>query len=78
MDAATACTLLRRFNAAPTNSPPPPPSPAVAATSVVRYSSLRPELKYHPFAVQIDGGYSVTAGTTNQYILRVAQIMGWD
>ncbi len=33
--------------------PPRPPPPA-------------PELKYHPFAMQIDGGYSMATGTTNQ------------
>ena len=55
--------------APPTNAPPPSPPPPVAAAPVVRYSPPpRPELKYHPFAVQIDGGYSVTAGATSQYI----------
>jgi hypothetical protein len=52
-------------NARPSNSPPPSPAP-VAAAPLVRYSPPRPELKYHPFAVHIDGGYSATAGTTNQ------------
>ena len=36
--------------AAPTYNAPPPPSP---------------ELKYHPFAVRIDGGYTVTTGATS-------------
>jgi opacity protein-like surface antigen len=46
------------------NPPPPPPPPPVAATHVhvVDYSRP-PELKYHPFAVQIDGGYTATTGT---------------
>jgi opacity protein-like surface antigen len=45
--------------------PPPPPPPPVAATRVhvVDYSRP-PELKYHPFAVQIDGGYTATTGTS--------------
>src|SRR5579863_2799265 len=49
--------------------PPPPPTPAVAPPVVARYSPpSRPELKYHPFAVQIGGGYSVTTGTTSQAV----------
>jgi len=53
-----------------TNSPPPSPPPPVTATPIVaRYSPPpRPELKYHPFAVHISGGYTVTTGTTGQYI----------
>src|SRR5258708_22276854 len=56
-------------NAPPTSSPPPPPpSPAAATPVLVRNSPPRPELKYHPFAFHIDGGYTVTAGTTGQYL----------
>ncbi len=56
-----------------TYSPPPPPPPLpppVAAPPVVaQYSPPpRPELKYHPFAVQIDGGYTATTGATNKDI----------
>jgi opacity protein-like surface antigen len=54
------------ITAPPTYSPPPPPPPPppVAATRVhVRDYSRPPELKYHPFAVQIDGGYTATTGT---------------
>jgi hypothetical protein len=56
--------------APPANSPTPSSAPPVAAPPVlVRYSPPPgPELKYHPIAVQIDGGYSVAAGTTSQYI----------
>lgn len=50
--------------APPAYSPPPPPMPAPPA--VARYSPPpRPQLKYHPFAMQIDGGYSVTTGATS-------------
>jgi hypothetical protein len=68
-----------RFAAPVVVPPPPPPPPAppvIAATPpVVRYPPpaypppappARPELKYHPFTVQIDGGYSVTSGATSQ------------
>jgi hypothetical protein len=48
--------------------PPPSPPPPAAATPVVRdyLRPPRPELKYHPFAVQIHGGYSVAAGATSK------------
>jgi len=47
--------------------PPPPPPPAAAAPVLVRnYPPPRPELKYHPFAVHIDGGYTLTSGATGQ------------
>jgi hypothetical protein len=56
--------------APPTYSPPlPPPPPArVAATPViVPYSPApRPELKYRPFSMHIDGGYTATSGATSQ------------
>jgi hypothetical protein len=56
--------------AAPAIAPPPyspPPSPPVIGTPVMQYSPPpRPELKYHPFAVQIDGGYTVASGVTGQ------------
>jgi len=57
---------------APVAAPPPPPlpPPPVAVTrAVVRYSPPPPPaLKYHPFAVQIDGGYTLTSGATSQDI----------
>ena len=54
--------------APPPPSPPPVPVAPIAATPVlVRYSPpARPELQYHPFAMQIDGGYTATTGITNQ------------
>jgi Outer membrane protein beta-barrel domain len=65
--AVAACLEGHGYNvhfAVPPGAPPPPP---VAVAPVVRSSApARPELKYHPFTMQIDGGYSVTTGTTNQ------------
>jgi hypothetical protein len=47
--------------------PGAPPAAAVAvAPAVVRSSTpSRPELKYHPFSMHIDGGYSLPTGTTS-------------
>src|SRR6266446_3759259 len=50
--------------APPANSPPPPPPRVVVRNS----PPPRPELRYHPFAVHIYGGYTVAAGTTGQYL----------
>jgi Outer membrane protein beta-barrel domain len=69
--ALAACLEGHGYNvhfAAPITAPPayspPPPPPPVALTHVhVRDYSRPPELKYHPFAVQIDGGYTATTGT---------------
>jgi hypothetical protein len=72
--AVAACLEGRGYNvhfaapaiAQPTYNPPPPPLPP---PFVVRNAPPpRPELKYHPFAVQIDGGYTVTTGATSQDI----------
>ena len=55
------------ITAPPTYSPrPSPPAPVAAPPALVRYTPPRPELKYHPFAAHIDGGYSLTTGPTNQ------------
>jgi hypothetical protein len=55
--------------APPTNRPPPSPPPSVATPVVRNYAPPpHPELKYHPFAVQIFGGYSVAAGNTSKYL----------
>jgi hypothetical protein len=70
--AMAACLEGRGYSvhfAAPAMAPPAysPPPPPVTAPPVARYSPPpRPELKYHPFAMQIDGGYSVTTGATSQ------------
>jgi hypothetical protein len=53
--------------APPTYSPPPPPARVAATPVVVPYSPApRPELKYRPFSMHIDGGYTATSGATSQ------------
>jgi hypothetical protein len=47
--------------------PPPPPSPPPARPSGKVYSAAS-ELKYRPFTGQIEGGYTVATGMTNQYL----------
>jgi Outer membrane protein beta-barrel domain len=66
--AMSACLDARGYTV---SAPPPasPPSPApVAAPPHVIATARRAELNYHPFEFQIDGGYTVTAGTTDQYL----------
>jgi opacity protein-like surface antigen len=71
--AMSACLEARGYSvryAAPTAAPLPPPAspvpPPAPPFRVEHYTVPGPELKYHPFEVHIDGGYSVTTGTTNQ------------
>jgi opacity protein-like surface antigen len=71
--AMSACLEARGYSvryAAPTAAPLPPPAspvpPPAPPFRVEHYTVPSPELKYHPFEVHIDGGYSVTTGTTNQ------------
>jgi opacity protein-like surface antigen len=72
----SACLEGRGYSVSYAAPPPPPAPPAVAAPPnppptvpprVQRYSAPHPELKYQPFQVHIDGGYSVTSGMTNQF-----------
>jgi opacity protein-like surface antigen len=79
--AMTACLEARGYNVsvvtaapAPLAPPAPPPAPVVTPPPPPRYAtpvavtpvaSPAPELKYHPLQVQIEGGYSLTAGTTS-------------
>lgn len=74
--AMTACLDARGYSVsatapAPPATPPPPP-PAAPRYVVPVYASplvpLAPELAYHPIQVQIDGGYSITAGESNKYL----------
>jgi hypothetical protein len=53
---------------APPINPPPPPPAAVARPVLAHSVPPSPELKYHPFAFQIDGGYTVTTGATSNEI----------
>lgn len=70
--AMTACLEARGYSvryAAPPATPPPAVLPPAAPPPPVQHFSPRvPELKYHPLSVQIEGGYSVPVGTTNQYL----------
>jgi opacity protein-like surface antigen len=73
--AMTACLEGRgysvRYGAPPPNAPPvsyPPPPPRATAIPVQHFSPPVSELKYHPIAVQIEGGGTVTTGTTNKYL----------
>jgi hypothetical protein len=57
---------------APVAQPPayasPPAPPATVAPTPVVMRRVHPELHYHPFTFQIDGGYSVTTAPTNQLL----------
>jgi opacity protein-like surface antigen len=76
--AMTACLEARGYSvryaagAPPSAAPPPsagPPPYAQRPGTPVEPASRRViEPKYHPLSVQIEGGYSVTTGTTNQYL----------
>lgn len=70
--AMTACLDAKGYSvhvsapAVPAAPPPPSsPPPRLAAQPVAMYEPS-PELKYHPFRFQIDGGYNATAGAANQ------------
>jgi opacity protein-like surface antigen len=72
--AMSACLEGRGYSvryASPPTPPappvPPPANPPPAPFRVQHYSPPHPELKYRPFEVHIDGGYSVTTGVTNQF-----------
>jgi Outer membrane protein beta-barrel domain len=64
--AMSACLEARGYTvSAPPAYAPPPAAPAAAPPHVVA-TARRADLNYHPFEFQIDGGYTVTAGMTNQ------------
>ncbi len=72
--AMTACLeargySVRRAASAPLVTPapaaPPPPVVLPAPIMVREQPQLAPRLSYHPFDVQIDGGYSLAVGNTN-------------
>ncbi len=74
--AITACLEARGYTVStapaalapqpPPVAPPPPAPPRYVVPVYVPPVYTVPELKYHPIQVQIDGGYSVTAGGTNR------------
>jgi hypothetical protein len=66
--AMAACLEGRGYTVrygAPQQSAAPPP---IESTRVKQYPAAMSEFKYRPLTVHIDGGYTVTAGTTNQYL----------
>jgi opacity protein-like surface antigen len=71
--AMTACLEGRgysvRYAAPPANVAPPAPTPArSAAVPVQHYSPPVNELQYHPIEAQIEGGGTVTTGSTSKYL----------
>jgi opacity protein-like surface antigen len=71
--AMSACLEARGYSvryappaAAPLPAPASPVPPPAPPFRIEHYTVPSPELKYHPFEAHIDGGYSVTTGTTNQ------------
>jgi hypothetical protein len=72
--ALSACLEGRGYSvsnsAAPALATPPPvpPPPRPVQHAFVRYLSEPPEIKYHPFALQIDGGYTFTTGDTDHFL----------
>jgi hypothetical protein len=52
----------------PATPPPPVPPTRPVQHAFVRYLSEPPEIKYHPFALQIDGGYTFTTGDTDHFL----------
>jgi hypothetical protein len=73
--AFTACMDGRGYNVSyaaappqPVAPPPPPPPPPPPRVAVMRaYTPILPDLVYRPLNFQIEGGYTVAAGTTNDY-----------
>jgi opacity protein-like surface antigen len=73
--AMSACLDARGYTVTTATPAPAPAAPPVQPPAPPRYAvpvytppvvAPAPELKYHPIQVQIDGGYSVTAGSTSQ------------
>jgi opacity protein-like surface antigen len=72
--ALTACLEARGYDVRYTPPPPPPapraalpypPPPYALSGAPAGGWGTAPELRYHPLAVQIEGGYTATAGTTS-------------
>jgi Outer membrane protein beta-barrel domain len=67
--AMTACLEGRgyavRYGAPPQSAAPAPPA---EPARIKQYPPAASGFKYRPLAVHIDFGYSITAGTTNQYL----------
>ena len=70
--ALAACLEGRGYSvhfSAPQPSLPPPPARPPASQILAYHPAYRaPELQYHPFAFQIEGGYTITSGTTDRLL----------
>ena len=71
--AMTACLAARGYSVQSPAAPPPaaPPPPAYTPHYVPPPAFVQPpgpELGYHPLEMQIDGGYTVAAGDTHDYL----------
>jgi opacity protein-like surface antigen len=67
--AMAACLEGRGYSVTPAVAPTPaaPSAPANVRYQTMPYAaSSPPELKYHPFEFQIDGGYTAAVGTTDR------------
>jgi opacity protein-like surface antigen len=64
--AFTACMDARGYNVRYGAPPTVPLPPAAPPTVLVPPPPSSPQLKYHPFNLSIEGGYTATTGTTNQ------------
>jgi hypothetical protein len=69
--ALTACLEARGYTVkhAPAVAVAAAPVAAVAAVPIgAGLTPVAPELRYRPFTAHIDGGYTITTGTTDQYL----------
>lgn len=69
--AFSACLEGRGYTVkygAQSSSAPPPAPPASPPPPARRLVPVRTEPRFHPLSVSIDGGYTVTTGTTAQYL----------
>jgi opacity protein-like surface antigen len=67
--AMNACLDARGYSvneAAPPSALPPPAPPPQKGPSFQHVSPLVSEFRYHPFAVQFEGGYTITEGEARQ------------
>jgi opacity protein-like surface antigen len=49
-------------------TPAPVPVPSAHAVTATRFAPSEPEIRYRPIEAHIDGGYTVTTGTTDRYL----------
>jgi opacity protein-like surface antigen len=70
--AMAACLEGRGYGVSGGQTPAAAPAPAPPSRSVqpalVHFVPQSPEIKYHPFALQIDGGYTFATGPTSRFL----------